>query len=47
MVNPIPDAPVYVCGEAYSASPSWAEGALQTAEIALVHHFGIGRFFAA
>ena len=45
IVNPIPYAPVYVCGEAYSTSPTFAEGALETAEIALVDHFRVGRFF--
>jgi monoamine oxidase len=45
IVNPIPQAPVYVCGEAYSTNSGWVEGALQTAEIALVDHFGVGQFF--
>jgi monoamine oxidase len=45
IVNPIPHAPVYVCGEAYSTNSTWAEGALETAEIALVDHFGVARFF--
>jgi len=35
--------PVYICGEAYSASQGWVEGALQTAELMLEEHFGLGR----
>ncbi|MBV8068230.1 MAG: FAD-dependent oxidoreductase [Candidatus Eremiobacteraeota bacterium] len=45
IVNPIQDAPVYICGEAYSTNSTWVEGALETAEIALVDHFGVERFF--
>lgn len=32
---PIPGTPLYICGEAYSDSQGWVEGALQTAEIML------------
>ncbi|MCA9968579.1 MAG: FAD-dependent oxidoreductase [Anaerolineales bacterium] len=35
MIQPLPDWPVYVCGEAYSAAQGWVEGALQTAEAVL------------
>ena len=41
--QPDPDYPVYVCGEAYSASQGWIEGALQTAERMLEEHFSLGR----
>lgn len=39
--QPDPDYPVYVCGEAYSASQGWVEGALQTAERMLKEHFNL------
>jgi monoamine oxidase len=39
MRHPIPDAPVYVCGEAYSWFQSWIEGALISAERLLQDHF--------
>lgn len=39
MRQPIPDAPVYVCGEAYSWFQSWIEGALISAERLLQEHF--------
>lgn len=32
IVQPLPEWPVYVCGEAYSGAQGWVEGALQTAE---------------
>ena len=35
IVQPIPDAPLYICGEAYSDAQGWVEGALQTAEVML------------
>lgn len=42
MVQPVPGAPVYVCGEAYSGAQGWVEGALQTAEAVLTEHLGLG-----
>ncbi len=41
MANPVPPLPVYVCGEAYSDSQGWVEGALRTAEIVLTKHLGL------
>ena len=35
MTQPVPDFPCYICGEAYSTTQGWVEGALQTAEIVL------------
>jgi hypothetical protein len=43
------DAPVYICGEAYSDAQGWVEGALQTADMMLEKWFdvpvlsGVGR----
>ena len=34
---------VHICGEAYSIGQGWVEGALQTAELMLRDHFGLGR----
>lgn len=41
MAHPVPTLPVYVCGEAYSDSQGWVEGALRTAEIVLTKHLGL------
>jgi len=41
MTQPVPDFPCYICGEAYSTVQTWAEGALQTAEIVLQKHLGL------
>jgi monoamine oxidase len=41
MTQPVEDFPCYVCGEAYSQGQTWAEGALQTAEIVLQQRFGL------
>lgn len=41
IVQPLPDAPIYVCGEAYSHAQGWVEGALATAEDMLQHHLGL------
>ena len=35
VVQPLPDWEVYICGEAYSPSQGWVEGALKTAEMVL------------
>lgn len=32
MIAPLPDVPLYVCGEAFSTDQGWIEGALQTSE---------------
>ena len=32
VAQPLPDIPLYVCGEAYSWSQGWVEGALETAQ---------------
>ena len=40
MTKPVDGFPVYVCGESYSRSQGWVEGALETAELMLKKHFG-------
>jgi hypothetical protein len=42
MTQPVDNFPCYVCGEAYSTNQTWVEGALQTSEIVLQKHFGLG-----
>lgn len=37
MIAPLPDMPLYVCGEAFSTSQGWIEGALQTSEKVLAN----------
>lgn len=39
MLKPLPELPVYICGEAYSRNQGWVEGALETAEALLQQHF--------
>ena len=39
MTQPVRELPCYVCGEAWSTNQTWAEGALQTAEIVLQQRF--------
>jgi len=41
MAHPVPSCPVYVCGEAYSGTQGWVEGALETAELVLTRHLGL------
>ncbi|MEO6719015.1 MAG: FAD-dependent oxidoreductase [Ferruginibacter sp.] len=41
ILKPETNAPVYVCGEAYSDAQGWVEGALQTADMMLEKHFKI------
>lgn len=41
MVQPLPDLPAYICGEAFSTNQTWVEGALQTAELVLQKHLGL------
>jgi monoamine oxidase len=43
MTQPVGDFPCYICGEAYSTNQTWVEGALQTAEIVLQKHLGLGK----
>jgi hypothetical protein len=43
MTQPVGDFPCYICGEAYSTNQTWAEGALQTAEIVLQKHLGLAK----
>lgn len=43
MLQPLPDQPVYTCGEAYSSNQGWAEGALDTAETLLQRHLDLPR----
>ncbi|WP_237479460.1 flavin monoamine oxidase family protein [Lichenibacterium dinghuense] len=42
ILQPNPDAPVFICGEAYSNFQGWVEGALETADAMLKKHFGLG-----
>ena len=39
ILQPNPDVPVFVCGEAYSHQQGWVEGALRTADEMLLRHF--------
>jgi monoamine oxidase len=41
ILRPLAEAPVYICGEAYSDAQGWVEGALQTAELMLERSFDI------
>jgi monoamine oxidase len=43
ITQPVDDFPCYICGEAYSTNQTWVEGALQTAEIVLQEHLGLGK----
>jgi monoamine oxidase len=43
MRRPYRDEAVHICGEAYSVTQGWVEGALQTAERMLEEHFGLLR----
>ena len=40
IVNPIDGVPLYICGEAYSNTQGWVEGALETADLVLAR-FGL------
>lgn len=40
IIKPFDDHPLYICGEAYSDSQGWVEGALQTADM-MLEKFGI------
>jgi len=41
ILQPLPEFPVYICGEAWSHDQGWVEGALATAEAMLTRHFGL------
>lgn len=41
MTQPVADFPCYVCGEAYSTTQTWVEGALETSEIVLQKRLGL------
>lgn len=41
MTQPVETIPCCICGEAYSTNQTWAEGALQTAEIVLQQRLGL------
>ena len=41
--KPVADANLYVCGEAWSTSQGWVEGALNTSERVLQDHLGLPR----
>lgn len=41
ILQPNPDVPVYICGEAYSNFQGWVEGALETADAMLKKHFAL------
>ncbi|HAL28340.1 MAG TPA: amine oxidase [Chloroflexi bacterium] len=43
MAHPVSTIPAYVCGEAYSDTQGWVEGALRTAEIVLTKHLGLAK----
>lgn len=43
MRKPIANEDIYICGEAYSVTQGWVEGALQTAERMLQENFGLAR----
>ena len=40
MTQPVDGFPCYICGEAYSTNQTWAEGALETADI-MLHRLGL------
>ena len=42
MTQPVADFPCYICGEAYSTTQTWVEGALETAEHVLQRRLGLG-----
>ncbi len=43
-LQPVPDAPVHICGEAWSPRQAWIEGALETTESMLCRHFQLPGF---
>lgn len=43
IAQPNPDAPLFICGEAFAQTQGWVEGAINNAEMMLERHFGVGR----
>jgi monoamine oxidase len=43
MLKPMANRELFVCGEAYSRSQGWVEGALERGETLLQRHFGLNR----
>lgn len=43
-LQPVADAPVHICGEAWSPRQAWIEGALETTESMLCRHFQLPGF---
>ena len=43
-LQPVADAPVHICGEAWSPRQAWIEGALETTECILCRHFQVPGF---
>jgi monoamine oxidase len=41
ILQPVEGIPVYVCGESFSRSQGWVEGALETSELLLQRHLGL------
>ncbi|MDQ1356087.1 MAG: hypothetical protein QOG44_460 [Acidimicrobiaceae bacterium] len=41
IVQPVPNAPIYVCGEAYSMQQGWVQGALEHVELLLQRAFDV------
>lgn len=41
ILQPNPAHPVFICGESFSLDQGWVEGAINTAEMMLEHHFGL------
>jgi hypothetical protein len=42
VANPLKSIPIFICGEAYSESQGYAEGALESAEFVLHKYFDVG-----
>jgi hypothetical protein len=43
VANPLRSIPIFICGEAYSESQGYAEGALESAEFVLKEYFNLGQ----
>jgi len=46
IIQPIPDARLFICGSAYSNYQGWVEGALETADSMLTKKFGLKSFLS-
>mmetsp|Transcript_814 Transcript_814/g.1152 ORF Transcript_814/g.1152 Transcript_814/m.1152 type:complete len:1092 (+) Transcript_814:51-3326(+) len=46
IIQPIPDARLFICGSAYSNYQGWVEGALETADSMLAKKFGLKPFLS-